>query len=256
VPATPTDDGPDSVLAKAFAVLGAVAAASGPVGPAELSRATGLPKSTAFRLARELTALGALRGGRDGYRIGLRLFELGNRHYPADLRQALQPYLADLCRATGLIVQAGVLDGTDVVYLERYVPRGRGTIRATKQLRIPGNCAAAGKVLLAAAPARRLDAMLGPELPALTTESITSADRLREQLRRVRRDGYAGEVGEVEPGMASVAVPVLTPGSRTIRSALELRGPVDELRVDAVLASARVVALAMTRAATVSPPDR
>ena len=243
---------PDTVLSKAFAVLGAVAAASGPVGPAELSRATGLPKSTAFRLARELTALGALRGGADGYRIGLRLFELGNRHYPADLRQALQPYLADLCRATGLIVQAAVLDGPDVVYLERYLPRGRGTMRVAKQPRVPAHCAAAGKVLLAALPARRLDTVLGPDLPGLTTESVTSPERLREQLRRVRRDGYAGESGEVEPGMASVAVPVLTPGSRTIRSALELRGPVAELRVDAVLASARVVAAAMTRAAATS----
>lgn len=253
MPAPLPESPPDTVLGKSFAVLDAVAAAPGPIGPSELARTTGLPKSTVFRLARELVALGALSAGAEGYRIGLRLYEMGNRHYPSDLREALQPYLADLCRATGLIVAAGLLDGPDVVYLERYVPRGRGIARRARQLRLPASCAAAGKVLLAALPPGRLAATMDLGLRSLTAGSTTSPEVLREQLTRVRWDGFAFERGEVETGLASVAVPVLTPGSRTVRSALEIRGAVDELSPDAVLASARVIAAAMTRAAATRP---
>lgn len=258
LPGTPVPDAlPESVLGKAFAVLEAVAAAPEPVGASELARITGLPKSTVFRLARELVSLGALHTGRRGYWIGLGLFELGNRHYPSDVREAVQPYMADLCRATGLTVQAGLLDGTDVAYLDRHVPKGGGATRRRTEIRVPAYCSAAGKVLLAALPARKLARQLaavepsanGPHPPDDRVQRPPSPGRLREQLERTRRDGHASEYGEIESGLASIAVPLPVPGSRVVHSALELRGPRDKLRPDEVLNAARITASAIARAA-------
>jgi DNA-binding IclR family transcriptional regulator len=244
------------VLGKAFAVLEAVAASSEPIGASELARVTGLPKSTVFRMARELVSLGALHTGRRGYWIGLGLFELGNQHYPSDVREAVQPYMADLCRATGLTVQAGLLDGSDVAYLDRHVPKGGGTTRRQTELRVPAYCTAAGKVLLAAMSARKLAAMIGTEHEPIgfqpaddRVQNPPRPERLRAQLEQTRRDGHAFEFGEVETGLASIAVPLPVPGSKAVHSALEVRGPMDKLRPEHVLSAARITASAVSRAA-------
>ncbi len=233
---------PDAVLARAFALLDAVAdAAPEPLGPSDLALATGLPKSTAFRLARQLVAIGALQPGKRGYRIGLRLYELGNRHYPSGVKEAVQPYMADLCRATGLTVQAGLLDGADVAFLDRHVPRGVGTARRRAEIRVPAHLSAAGKVLLSSLPARTLDALLPPDEP--------DHDGLTEELRRIRHDGFALEYGATDPALGSLAVPLATSGSRVFESALELRGPREAIRPDELLSAARLAASTITRVA-------
>lgn len=231
---------PDAVLARAFAVLEAVAsAAPEPLGPSELAQHTGLPKSTAFRMARQLVALGALQSSKRGYRIGLRLFELGNMHYPSDVREAVQPYLADLCRATGLTVQAGLLDGPDVAFLDRHVPRGVGTTRRRTEVRMPAFSSAAGKVLLSGLSSRALETLLAGE----------PDDGLVKQLEQIRENGYALEYGEADPAQGSIAVPLASPGARTFESALELRGPREAIRPDEILSAARLAASAITRVA-------
>jgi DNA-binding IclR family transcriptional regulator len=73
--------------------------------------------------------------------------------------------------------------------------------------------------------------------------------RLRKQLEQIRRDGRATEDGEVDPALASIAVPLPVPGSRVVHSALELRGPREKVRPDEVLSAARITASAITRAA-------
>jgi DNA-binding IclR family transcriptional regulator len=239
---TAADGPPDAVLARAFRVLGAVAAAAPePLGPTELAQATGLPKSTAFRMARQLVALGALQSSKRGYRIGLRLFELGNMHYPSDVREAVQPYMADLCRATGLTVQAGLLDGSDVAFLDRHVPRGIGTTRRRTEVRVPAVHSAAGKVILSSLSPRALAAVLG--------DDAAEDRRLQDEFERIRRDGYACEYGEHDPALGSIAVPLASSNARTFDSALELRGPREAVRVDELLSAARLAASAITRMA-------
>ncbi|BBX04959.1 hypothetical protein BST36_23095 [Mycolicibacterium moriokaense] len=230
-------------------LLDLIAAAPEPMGSSELAQITGLPKSTVFRLARQLVMLGALRQGKGGYQIGLTLFEIGNRHYPSDVKEAVQPYLADLCRATGLTVQAGLLDGADVAYLERHVPRhGVATVRRT-DFRVPARRSAAGRVLLAALSPRKLTALLGDA--DAQPRGLTARDqRLLTQLHQVRQDGYALEQGEIDPALASVAVPIPVPGSRVVHSALELRGSRETLRPDQVLSAARITASAIARVAS------
>lgn len=192
-------------------------------------------------MARQLTTLGALQSGKRGYRIGLRLFELGNMHYPSDVREAVQPYMADLCRATGLTVQAGLLDGADVAFLDRHVPRGVGTTRRRTEVRVSAFESAAGRVLLSGLAPRVLE--------ALVARSTVPTDGLADQLEQIRNDGYACEYGETDAALGSIAVPLASPGSKSFESALELRGPREAVRPDELLSAARLAASAITRVA-------
>src|ERR1700691_1086033 len=94
-------------------------------GPGRLSlaqvvRRTGLPRSSAHRMLERLVQLRWLRrSGRD-YELGMRLVELGSLAVHQDrLVRAARPLLGELHLATGLVVHLAVLDGPDVVYLEK-----------------------------------------------------------------------------------------------------------------------------------------
>ena len=87
---------------------------------AQIVRRTGLPRSSAHRMLERLVQLRWLRrSGRD-YELGMRLVELGSLAVHQDrLVRAASPLLGELHRATGLVVHLAVLDGPDVVYLEK-----------------------------------------------------------------------------------------------------------------------------------------
>src|SRR4051812_24082652 len=92
----------------------------------QISRRAGMPLATAHRLVGELAAWGALERDADGrYQIGLRLWEVAAlAPRGLGLREAALPYLEDLYEATHQHVQLAVLDGVDVVYVERLSGRG------------------------------------------------------------------------------------------------------------------------------------
>lgn len=96
---------------------------------AQIVRRTGLPRSSAHRMLERLVQLRWLRrSGRD-YELGMRLVELGSLAVHQDrLVRAATPLLAELHRATGLVVHLAVLDGSDVVYLDKVGDRMIGAI--------------------------------------------------------------------------------------------------------------------------------
>lgn len=253
--AVPAND-PNTVIGKVFMVFEAFRGTVAPIGVSELTRRTGLSKSTVFRLTNELTEVGALVRVGDGYRIGLRLFELGSLHYPQVMRDAMQPYFEDLHLATGLAVMSGVLDGGDVVYLEYYAPRRRGLRPGTLVgSTAPAHASACGKIMLAALPKAKLDALLDVPLAAVTEHTVTNAKALRAELDRIRRDDVAFEREESVLGTASVAVPVRSPKG-TVTAGLAVAGPVDavdgEKLVPALRVTASLIARAGSRAALAS----
>src|SRR5436190_20712225 len=117
---------------------------------AQIVRRTGLPRSSAHRMLERLVKLRWLRrSGRD-YELGMRLVELGSLAVHQDrLHRAAIPLLHDLHRATGLVVHLAVLDGSDVVYLEKIGDRMIAAIPTRVGGRQPAHCAAVGKAMLA-----------------------------------------------------------------------------------------------------------
>ncbi|RSM59109.1 IclR family transcriptional regulator [Amycolatopsis sp. WAC 01376] len=231
-----------SVTSRAFALLGAFDVDHRELSLTELAGRAGLPLPTAHRIARELVGLGALERREDRYAIGRRLWDLGLlAPVQFELRQVAAPFLQDLYGATGATVHLGERDGVQVLYLDRL--SGNASVPVVSRIggRLPLHATGVGKVLLAWAP-EDVQRQVLASLTRVTPYTITQPGRLREQLRRVRREGFAQTVEEMSRGACSVAVPIRPSGGEVV-AALGLVVP-DLSRGRARLVSALQVAAA------------
>ena len=133
------------------------------LGVSELSRRLGLGKSTVHRMLTTLVAEGLIeqdpRTG--GYRLGIVMFELGQAvRVHMDLHAAVGPVLAELRAQTGESSQVGVLDGHEVVYVDRMESAHSLRLFTETGRRVPVHCTSSGKVLLAYLPEARRQAVL------------------------------------------------------------------------------------------------
>src|SRR5690348_14642223 len=149
MPGTAESATPTAVIDRISLVLDAFDG-SGRLTLAQIVRRTGLPRSSAHRMLERLVQLRWLRrSGRD-YELGMRLVELGSLAVHQDrLVRAAGPHLAELHRATGLVVHLAVLDGPDVVYLDKVGDRMVGALPTRVGARQPAHCTAVGKAILA-----------------------------------------------------------------------------------------------------------
>jgi DNA-binding IclR family transcriptional regulator len=104
-------------------------------------------------------------------------------------------------------VHLAIRDHTQVLYLERLSGHASVPVVSTVGSRLPMHATGVGKVLLAHAPPEVAEEALR-HLPRLTPYTVTQPRRLRTQLARARRDGFATTVEEMTLGACSVAVPV------------------------------------------------
>jgi DNA-binding IclR family transcriptional regulator len=235
-----------TVLGKVAAILDALAD-GGVLGLSELARRSGIPKATVHRLCADLVAWGVVERAGDAFRLGPKLFELGAR-VPGrrQLREAALPFVEDLFVATGLTVHLAVLDGLEVVYVERLTGRRFEPAPSAVADRLPLHCTASGKCLLAFGPPELLAAVVADGLPARTDRSITDGAALADELRRVRRDGTATEVGEVSAGHVAVGAPIFELGEG-VAGALSITGEEGAVDLDAIRTLVRVAAAGLSR---------
>ncbi|MGE2731059.1 IclR family transcriptional regulator [Mycolicibacterium vaccae] len=215
----------------------------GPLSLAQVVRRTGLPRSSAHRILDRLVRLRWVRrDGRD-YALGMRLVELGSLAVHQDrLHRAARPLLHDLHRATGLVVHLAVLEGADVVYLDKIGLGMAEAIPSRVGQRQPAHCTAVGKAILAHVEA----------LPRLnlstrrTKQSITTSDQLRNELSAVRTRGVAFDREECAPGYGCVAAPIRGTGHAV--AALSVCGPSQRVAFDQRLVTpVRMTAMAIWR---------
>lgn len=214
--AAPGEASPDRTtlasVRNAARVLRAFSRAGQELGITELSRQLGLGKSTVHRLVTTLTAERLLeRGSTPGrYRLGLVLYELGsNVTEHVDLHQAALPVIATLRHETGEMVHVAVLDGLEVVYVERLESRNLLPIFRQVGHRLPAHWTSSGKILLAALPPDELGRRLEEWRPvAQTPWTITDKGRLLSELTEVGRRGWAQNNEEGHRGIVSVGAPI------------------------------------------------
>lgn len=244
VPPTPDhlEAPPDSVLAKVRLILEAFPPDAECLSLSQLTRRTGLSKATVHRLSQELVSWGALERAGVGYRLGMRLFELG-QNVPRQrvLREIALPFLEDLAHTTQETVHCAVRDGTDVLYIEK-LGGHRSVARPSRTGgRMPLHCTATGKVLLAHAPGQVVEETLRHPLRRLTARTVVAPGLLREELARIRASGYAIESEEIRVGYLAVAAPVRGANGR-VAAAVSVAAPVSRTQirrlVPAVLATA------------------
>lgn len=221
-----------SSVASAVRVLKAFTATRPNWGVADLAEHLAMSRSTVHRILSTLTDEGLLEQDPDTarYRLGLALFDLAAA-VPSqrNLHEAVLLPMTDLRNATGETVQVGVLDGRQVVYVERL--ESPHTLRLFTELgrRNDAYCTASGKVLLAFAPDAALRKLLdGWVLESKTDHTITSRPALRAHLAEVRARGYAENRHEFEVGVVSIAAPIRNASGETV-AALSVAGPADRI---------------------------
>ena len=189
----------DTTLAKGLGVLDWLARQSEGARLGEVAQALGLGRSNAHRTLQTLVQCGWARQNPDDsrYFASLKLFELGGLVDGAvDLTAQLHPFLAELARATGETIHLAVLEGADIVYLDKFDSPLPVAAYSRVGGRAPAHCAASGKALLAAMAlddaALRLQLGLGGDaLPMHTPHTLTTLHALQENLAAARARGWA-----------------------------------------------------------------
>jgi DNA-binding IclR family transcriptional regulator len=178
----------------------------------DVGERTGLHKSTAHRILMALQHNGLVEQnpatGR--YHLGVQLVKLGE-HAVARLDVAViaRPFLADLAAQTRRRVHLAVMDGDQVVILDRADGPDAATIPSLPGRLFPAHCTALGKVMLAGLDEAEVRRVIGKrQLKRFTPKTITSLDALLAELRSVARRGYAVADQEMGPGVITVGAAI------------------------------------------------
>lgn len=209
----------------------------------ELSQRTGFPRSSTHRMLVQLLRLQWIRRSGRAYELGMKMFELGSLALHHDsLHRAAQPIMHQLHATTGLTVHLAVLDGPDVLYLERIGSQFAMTLPSRVGGRRPAPFTGLGKAMLAAT---RVD----PELAisdhptAATPHSISDPNRLRHEFARIRERSVAFDRDEAVVGASCVAAAI--GNDRTVVGAISVCGPSDRINSWALAAPVRRASLAV-----------
>ncbi len=213
---------------RAIAVLKTFSEEEPELGVTELSQRLELSKSTVHRL------LASLQRARlvdqdpktEKYRLGIALVRLaGLVLKQIDVWQVSRPFLRSLAEVCEETVNLAVLTGDGKVINIDGVssPRMVRNVGWIGREMLP-HCVASGKALLAYLPQQRLERILAKGLPRFTEETIADPILLREELKRVRQQGYAVAHEELEIGLVAVAAPIWNHEGKVV-AAVSVSGP-------------------------------
>jgi IclR family transcriptional regulator, acetate operon repressor len=218
----------ESSTLRAFALLELIANAEQPPSLDDLTRASGLPKPTVYRI------LGLLARGdlvqrepfEKRYAVGPRVSALSLAvQVRSPLRGERHAILERLVEEIGETCNFTMLDGSEVLYVDRVETLANVRLHVRAGSRVPLHCTASGKLFLAFLPPAQVRTLLGPRpLKRYTERTITDLDALERELRKVRSSGIATDIGEYLEGSVCLAVPVSDPQGR-VCAAIAVHGP-------------------------------
>jgi IclR family transcriptional regulator, pca regulon regulatory protein len=205
-------------LERGLAILSAFRSGRPLLGVSELGRDIGLSRSTTHRYVATLAALGYLQQdpATKKYRLGPRVLDLGfSAINSMELREVAAPHLRELSDVTGYTVNMAILDGLDIVYVERSRSARAGQREIDLNLhvgsRLPAYCTSLGKVMLAFLEENDQKAALaGIDFTRRGPNTVTSRAAFLLELKRVREDGFAINNEELAYGLRSIAAPILS----------------------------------------------
>ncbi|MEO8095990.1 MAG: IclR family transcriptional regulator C-terminal domain-containing protein [Pseudolysinimonas sp.] len=208
----PEPDGSTYVqsLARGLAVIRAFGAETPRQSLSDVARATGMTRATARRFLLTLETEGYVRSHDGKFELTPRVLDLGFSYLSSlSLPEVAQPHLEALSRAVGESTSLAVLDDRDVVYVARVPTRRIMSVAITIGTRFPASVTSMGRVLLASLSPAALDTYFdGFTATAYTPRTIVTESGLRQELDRVRSQGWALVDGELEHGIRSLAAPV------------------------------------------------
>lgn len=211
---------------KGMEVLEAFEHAATPLTIPELSRATGINRSVTRRLVLTLVQLGYLSETNRAYTPSPRVLRLASGYLKErQFGRTVQPVMAAYSKRLGDAISLAVRDGADAIYVA-YSPGDPALITSGFNIgsRLPLTATAIGRALLAFSAPAEIAPILAEPPAAYTPATKTDPNDVRIDLAAVRARGFAHVTGEYEPGVASIAVPVMGPDS-IAKAALGIVGP-------------------------------
>ncbi|MGH3412784.1 MAG: IclR family transcriptional regulator [Marmoricola sp.] len=207
----------------------------GEAGVTEIAGDLDVHKSTAFRLVTTLESHGLVEQAADRgkYCLGVGVLRLaGATTARLDVVQEARPICRQLATDTGETVNLAVLSGGSALYLDQVA--GASSLQSHNWVgqHIPLHATSNGKVLLSELDPQRLDAVVG-RLTAYTASTITRKADLKAELVRVREQGYAVAVDELELGLTAVSAPIRNAHGDVIAS-MSISGPTFRIPAEGV----------------------
>ncbi len=231
---------PEGALERAVALLGRLGEQPGELTVAELASGAGMPTSTAYRLLAELERHGLVwRGAGRTVALGTRLVALGRRaEQGLDERivEPARPVMEALSNEVGETVILTAPCGFEGIVLH-VVEAELHSVRLSyaRYRRAPMHRGASGKILAAYLEPTERDRLL----------AAVGRGTLAVELERIRTDGFAFTSGELDPGAAAVAAPILDRRAR-LAAGLSVAGPAERIGAARASLRASVIAAAAT----------
>ncbi len=202
-------------LERGLAILGCFTPKRPVLGIADIADDLGMSRSTTHRYVITLVALGYLeQGASRKYRLGLRVTDLGmSALNSTGLREHAHPYLEELRQRTSYTVNLAVLEGTDILYVDRVRSFRRGQSQIDLDLhtgsRLPAYCTSMGKLLLANLPEpEQRELIASMKVTKRGPNTITSKKALRAALEQIHEAGFAVNDQELAAELYSISAPV------------------------------------------------
>jgi len=200
-------------VAKAFKVLNVFDKGHGSLTLSQIAQRSGMDVSTAQRFTHTLTQLGYL--SKDPvtrqFELAIKTLDLAY-HYTRGSRlvDRAMPVLQHLSKETEEAVSLTVLDGTEIVFVCRFLSRQSLNTDVITGSRLPAYCTSPGRAMLSRLPEEAAREILArSDLRGHTPQTPTDIEEVMTRLKQARSDGYAAAFEEIYHGDASVAAPIL-----------------------------------------------
>ncbi len=214
-------------VAKAFQILDCFSSHIEELGVTELAHKMGTNKSAVYRMLATMETLNVIQQNSDNgkYRLGLKLFELGqkvpiNKNFIAKAK----PYMEALAKQAGETAHLAIYKDHKVYFLDKVV--GRHDLQINSQIGSEKalHCTALGKIMLAFAEPNYKSTIKKLTLQSVTKNTIINPEKLTSEIEKIKQQGFALDLEENEIGLVCVAVPVCNNHGQFI-AAISTSGP-------------------------------
>lgn len=196
-------------------------------GISELAELSGMLKSSVYNILSTYETCGIVEKNpkTSQYRLGLKILALSNVLSQDDVFwEIIRPYMEELSQETGETVFFATPYGNSIIYREAAFPNHSISVRAIKGVVAPMYCTSLGKAILACMDEDHVNKVIAEKMEPFTPYTITEPQAFREEIEKIRHQGYSIDNMEHEFGIKCVSVPIKN-GNQELIGAISLSGP-------------------------------
>lgn len=207
-------------------------------GISDINKTLDMGLSTIYRILHTLKSRGYILQNQKTakYRLGIKLFQLGCEvQNTRNLIKITRPYLRELVKTTNETGNLAILEGKEAIYLDTIESNQVLRTGIRQGTRLPAHCTALGKALLAFLDDEQLHELYNEEEPlaSITPKSMTSFKKLKQELNKIRKQGFAVDLEEFKIGINCLSSPIFDKDKKIV-AAISITGPATRLTLDKI----------------------